>query len=99
MANGWLGYYVARFVGEQLEGRAREDGEYLLPDERARQAACKRLSEDRELDVSAVRLKVLSGELTLEGGVPDLAMKARAEQICVGVPGVAKVVNALRVTG
>jgi hyperosmotically inducible periplasmic protein len=97
----WLGYGLTRAVGNLIKGEAgpqgsRDDG-YILPDERARQAAVAQLSADAELDARKVEVRVLSGALTLLGSVPSEPMKARAEQICLALSGVSTVENELKV--
>ncbi len=98
----WLAYGVTRAVSDlvasELSSRPSRDDDYLLPDERARQAACAALEREPELDTSQVSVLVLSGVLSLSGSVPSATMKARAEQLCAGIPGVAKVENVLSVT-
>lgn len=98
----WLGYGLTRAVGDLVRreigppGRRNED--YILPDERARQAGCALLAAESELDAGKIELRVLSGELTLLGSVPSEAMRVRAEQICSAIAGVKRVTNELSVT-
>jgi osmotically-inducible protein OsmY len=88
-----VGDLVSREVGPQGRG----DDDYILPDERARQAGCALLAADSGLNAEKIELRVLSGELTLLGSVPTEAMKARAEQICSAIAGISKIENELSV--
>jgi osmotically-inducible protein OsmY len=97
----WLGFYAAKgfsdLVSSELEPSAQRGEPYLLPDERARQAACARLGAEADLDASRVEVRVLSGVLRLSGIVPDEVTRTRAEQLCQGLAGVASVENELTV--
>jgi osmotically-inducible protein OsmY len=97
----WLGYGLTRAASDLVRGalgsERRGDGDYILPDERARQAGCALLAADSELDATKIELRVLSGELTLSGSVPSEPMKARAAQICSAIAGIRKVENELSV--
>lgn len=97
----WVGYGVSRVVSDlisnELASQTPREDDYLLPDERARQAASSALARDPELDAKDVSVLVLSGVLTLSGSVPSGAMKARAEQVCRQIRGVTKLENALKV--
>lgn len=97
----WVGYHIARAFGDlvQRELASPDDrgDEYILPDERARQAVVAKLAADPAIDPSRVDVSVLSGVLRLSGRVPDESMKARAAQHCAGIPGVDSVENALTV--
>ena len=99
----WLGYAAGKaaadLVRDELGERdQRRGGEsYILPDERARQEACARLAASSDVDVSAVDVRVLSGELVLRGRVRDASMKARVEALCTNIAGVTSVRNELAV--
>ncbi|MET0342213.1 MAG: BON domain-containing protein [Polyangiales bacterium] len=98
---GWLGYHGVRAFSDLVKGelaptQPRGD-DYLLPDERARQRACAALAADAAIDTARVEVRVLSGVLELRGSVPDSATKARVEQLCTGLPGVASVANDLSI--
>jgi osmotically-inducible protein OsmY len=97
----WFGYQAARALGNLVRGEwgstAARGGDYILPDERARQSAGAQLAADPEVDARGVELSVLSGELTITGTVPTTFMKTRAEEICRSVAGVLTVRNELSV--
>jgi osmotically-inducible protein OsmY len=99
--SGWLGYGLARAVSKLVRGEMGPHGQrgddYILPDERARQAGCALLAAESGLDSSKIELRVLSGELTLLGSVPSEAMKVRAEQICSAIAGIRRIENELSV--
>jgi osmotically-inducible protein OsmY len=99
----WLGYAAGKAAADLVRnelgdsgGRSPDEG-YLLPDEVARQEACRRLNASSEIDASDVDVVVLSAELTLRGRVRDAQMKARAESLCAAVAGVTRVRNELAV--
>jgi len=99
----WLGYAAGKAAGDLVRdelgdssSRSGDEG-YLLPDEVARQEACRRLNASSEVDASDVDVIVLSGELTLRGSVREAQMKARAEALCADVAGVTRVRNELGV--
>jgi osmotically-inducible protein OsmY len=50
-----------------------------------------------EIDASEVEVLVASGEVTLEGSVPDRSSKRLAEGLIENLPGVKQVHNRLRV--
>lgn len=97
----WLGYGLTRAASEliqgELAGKPYRDEDYLLPDEKARQAAVAQLEADPEVDTAQLTVRVLSGVLELLGSVPTEAMKARAEQLCSALPHVHKIENKLSV--
>lgn len=69
---------------------------YTRSDDRVREDVCDRLSADDELDASDITVTVSTGEVTLEGTVPDRRSKHRAEDLCDSVAGVIDVHNRLR---
>lgn len=96
----WLQYRVARAIGDLVRDQTSASSrgeEYILPDERARQSAMAKLTDDASIDLRKVELLVLSGELILRGNVPTASMKQRAEQICSAIAGVRAVRNELQV--
>ena len=97
----WLGYGLTRAVGDlvrrEMGPHGRRSDDYILPDERARQAGCALLAAEAGLDSRNIELRVLSGELTLLGSVPTEEMKVRAGQICSAIAGITRVENELRV--
>lgn len=97
----WWKYQATRGLSDWVQRELRPpcdpgDG-YILPDERARQAAHARLAEDPSVESRDVRVRVLSGELRLSGSVPTEAMKVSAGRICAAIAGVTKVANELSV--
>lgn len=56
-----------------------------------------RLADDRRTALAAIDVSAIAGEVTLMGAVPSQAIKQAAEEIARSVPGVALVVNELRV--
>ncbi len=96
----WLAYGLTRAAGDllkhELADQTPRDDDYLLPDERARQAACAALTRELGTEAEGVQVLVLSGVLTLSGKVPSEAVKARAAEICARVRGVIKVENSLQ---
>lgn len=97
----WLGYGVTRAVSDlvkgELAGPQRADDGYLLPDEKARQAACAQLATTAGLEVNTIEVSVLSGVLKLSGSVPSADLKQRAEQLCAAIGGVSRVENELAI--
>jgi len=95
----WLAYHVARSFGalvdRELEGSPDRGDGYILPDERARQAACAQLAADPDVDAAGLDVRVLSGQLQLSGSVSTAAMKQRALAICARIPGVTSVEDAV----
>lgn len=77
--------------------RGRGPKDYKRSDERIREDANERLTEDRWLDASDISLSVTGGEVTLSGTVEDRYSKHRAERIVEDVTGVTHVQNNLRV--
>jgi osmotically-inducible protein OsmY len=77
------------FIGKGPKG-------YTRSDDRIREDVCDRLSADDELDASDITVTVSTGEVTLEGTVPDRRSKHRAEDLADSVAGVLDVHNRLR---
>lgn len=99
----WLGYAAGKAAADLVRdelgdsvGRSGDEG-YLLPDEVARQEACRRLAASSEVDAGNIDVSVLSGELALRGRVREAQMKAHAEALSADVPGVTRVRNELAV--
>ncbi len=97
------------FGDEDAERRRRQDEireaghkgkgpkEYRRSDERIREDVCDRLSEDSYIDASNVEVRVLNGEVTLDGTIDNRNAKRRAEDIIESISGVSNVQNNLRV--
>lgn len=77
--------------------RGRGPRGYRRSDERIRELACERLTEDPHLDASDIEVKVQDGEITLEGYVSDRRAKWWAEELVHPSPGVTEVHNRLKV--
>jgi hypothetical protein len=81
---------AGRFAGRGPRG-------YQRSDERIREEVCDLLLESDEVDASDIDVSVASGEVTLQGTVPDRGMKRIAEDLLDYVQGVQQVHNQLRV--
>lgn len=81
---------AGRFAGRGPRG-------YQRSDERIREDVCELLLADGEVDASDIEVTVASGEVTLQGTVPDRRMKRSAEDLVEAVSGVLQVDNRLRV--
>lgn len=99
----WAGYAASRAVGKIVKsalGPAQEPaGDYLLPDEQARQALCARLESAPDLDTRDVHVSVLSGELVLTGTVVNVEARSAVEALAHATAGVASVRNELTFRG
>jgi hypothetical protein len=95
---------VARWFGED-EGydRQRESyrghgpANYTRTDERIREDASERLTDDWSVDARKIEVKVSGGEITLDGTVTSRGQKRRAEDLVDDLSGVKNVQNNLRV--
>lgn len=81
---------AGRFAGRGPRG-------YRRSDERIREDVCELLLADGEVDASDIEVSVASGEVTLQGTVPDRRMKRAAEDLIEAVSGIEQVDNRLRV--
>lgn len=79
--------------------RGRGPSDYVRSDERIREDANDRLTEDHRLDARRISVQVDKGEVTLTGTVPNRASKRRAEDLVEAISGVRHVQNNLRVEG
>jgi hypothetical protein len=79
-----------RFTGKGPKG-------YQRSDDRIKEDVSEALSRDGDLDASEIEVIVVSGEVTLEGTVPDRESKRLAEDLAEDLPGVKQVQNRLRV--
>jgi osmotically-inducible protein OsmY len=97
----WFQYAAARtfagFVRREVASAPPSGEDYLLPDEKARQALCAKLAAEPNLAAGEIVVRVLSGELTLTGSVDTAAMKSRAEELAGATSGVTHVHNELSV--
>jgi osmotically-inducible protein OsmY len=77
--------------------RGRGPRNYARSDERIREDACDRLSDDWHVDASNIDVSVNDGEVTLDGTVASREQKRRAEQCVEDLSGIRHVQNNLRV--
>jgi osmotically-inducible protein OsmY len=70
---------------------------YTRSDERIKEDACDRLTDDWGVDARQVSVTVNDGEVTLDGTVPSRGQKRRAEDCIDDLSGVRHVQNNLRV--
>src|SRR5262249_36107956 len=84
-------------------GRRRESyrghgpSNYTRTDERIREDASERLTDDWSVDARNIEVKVSGGEITLDGTVRTRDQKRRAEDLVEDLSGVKHVQNNLRV--
>src|SRR5690606_13938578 len=71
--------------------------DYTRSDERIREDANDRLTDDPRIDASNITVTVESGEITLNGTIDSRAEKRRAEDVVERISGVKHVQNNLRV--
>jgi osmotically-inducible protein OsmY len=95
---------VARWFGDDDEyGRQRESyrghgpAGYTRTDERIREDASERLTDDWAVDARKIEVAVSQGEITLNGTVRTRDQKRRAEDLVEDLSGVKHVQNNLRV--
>ena len=70
---------------------------YQRPDERVYEEVCDLLTENGDIDASNIDVRCESGEVILEGTVPDRETKRLAEDIAESARGVRDVRNNLRI--
>ena len=81
----------------ERDHRGRGPKDYVRSDERIRDDANDRLTDDPRIDASEVTLSVDKGEITLDGTVGTREEKRRAEDVVENISGVKHVQNNLRV--
>ena len=95
------GYHREFVEPYKLPGTGRYSGRgpkgFVRSDARIEDDVHRVLTDDAEVDASDVRVRVDGGEVTLEGSVPERAMKRGAEDVVEAVRGVRDVHNRLRV--
>jgi hypothetical protein len=69
---------------------------YTRVDDRVHEDVCDRLTADPVVDATEIDVRVVRGEVTLEGEVRTRDQKRRAEHVAASAPGVCDVVNRLR---
>ena len=77
--------------------RGRGPAGYVRTDERIREDASERLTDDWAVDARKIEVAVSKGEITLNGTVPSRDQKRRAEDLVEDLSGVKHVQNNLRV--
>ena len=82
---------------DATDHRGRGPKGYRPSDERIREILCEHLTEDPSIDASEIDVKVLNGEITLEGYVADRRAKWWAEELAHRVRGATDVHNRLRI--
>lgn len=87
---------AARRRAQDHAGKGPSD--YTRSDERIREDANDRLTDDWRVDARAISVLVDKGEVTLSGTVPTRAEKHRAEECVERISGVRHVQNNLRVS-
>lgn len=92
----WFGDKDAERRREE-DHRGRGPSDYTRSDERIREDANDRLTEDPRLDARQISVTVSEGEVTLTGTVEDRSAKRRAEDCVDAISGVKHVQNNLRV--
>jgi hypothetical protein len=78
--------------------RGRGPRNYKRSDERIREDVCECLTQDDQLDASAIEVMVTDGEVVLTGLIFQRDDKRRAEDLAEEVSGVTDVRNNLRVS-
>jgi len=68
---------------------------YVRPDERIREEICDELTRRADIDPRRIDVRVVDGEVMLEGEVEDAATKSAVEDIAARCGGVTAVVNRL----
>lgn len=100
--SGYSGYSEGQF-GTRDRTRGRYTGRgpkgYTRSDDRIKEDVNDRLEQHGEIDAWEISVMVQSGEVTLEGTVPDRLMKRLAEDVAEESPGVKQVHNRLRIQG
>ena len=84
-------------VGVPGPHRGRGPRGYVRADDRILEDVNERLYADPRLDASGVSVTVTAGEVTMNGSVPTVRGRQRAEAVAGGVSGVSRVRNNLRV--
>lgn len=95
---------VSRWFGDDSDyGSRRENyrghgpAGYTRTDERIREDACERLTDDWGVDARKIEVSVSNAEITLDGTVATREQKRRAEDLVDDLTGVKNVQNNLRV--
>ncbi|MGV3512126.1 MAG: BON domain-containing protein [Novosphingobium sp.] len=94
---GWFGDDRDDRQGRGESHRGKGPGDYTRSDERIREDANDRLTDDHRIDARQISVMVTEGEVTLAGTVTSRNEKRRAEDLVEAVGGVKHVQNNLRV--
>ncbi len=70
---------------------------YVRPDERIREEICDELTRRPDVDPREIEVRVVGGEVTLEGSVEDRTTRSAVDEIATNCAGVRQVFNRLRV--
>jgi osmotically-inducible protein OsmY len=104
-SSGSGGYEPGESIGSSWRGGlsqgpyvGRGPRGYRRSDERIREDICEQMSQCGDLDATEIDIVVVSGEVTLQGMVPDRHAKRLAEDLTEQVSGVREVNNQIRVT-
>lgn len=81
----------------EMDHRGQGPSDYTRSDDRIREDANDRLTDDWRVDARKISVAVQDGELTLSGTVPSRDAKHRAEECVENISGVRHVQNNLRV--
>ena len=81
----------------EADHRGRGPQDYTRSDDRIREDANDRLTDDWKVDASGISVTVSQGEVTLNGTVPSRDAKRHAEDCVEDISGVKHVQNNLRV--
>jgi hypothetical protein len=69
---------------------------YARADDRVREDVCDRLTADPFVDATEIDVRIVRGEVTLEGEVRTRDQKRHAEDVAASIAGVSDVINRLR---
>ncbi len=69
----------------------------VRPDERIREEICDELTRRPDVDPREIEVRVVDGEVTLEGSVEDRTTRSAVDEIATNCAGVRQVFNRLRV--
>lgn len=94
---GWFGHDDDRDDRRTESHRGKGPGDYTRSDERIREDANDRLTDDHRIDARQISVTVTEGEVTLAGTVTSRDQKRRAEDLVEDIGGVKHVQNNLRV--
>jgi osmotically-inducible protein OsmY len=91
------GQDVERWTGE---GGSPDDGaDTRRADDRIREAIADRYSGQQGFDARQISVRVMSGEVSLTGYVPNAEQQRRAEELARSISGVRGVTNNLQIAG